>query len=155
MNIIEIVEKLNNGMTLKQVSEEIEISKNTLGTRLKKEGFSYDKSQKKWDKNSLEKTPRNANVSDDSLKEVLQKIEEIEKELSEIKKKEVRNISDLKMKLLELPNVTKDGMKKHSINISEKTLNDFSSFCEGVKNQRISQNELIEISLIEFMNKYK
>ncbi|WP_404428057.1 hypothetical protein LG296_21270 (plasmid) [Ureibacillus chungkukjangi] len=175
MKISEIVEKLNGEITITKMAEELGVSKDTLSRRLKSVGYHYNNKGKAYEyKGELSEKENNDilefNVLIPKKKENISeknqiKISEMEKKekndfpltdeevkfLKELYKNHNKDI-DLSLEFANLP--LKTVTKKHSVEISDKTFNEFERFSKKMKDKRLSKNDLVEIALIRFMRDF-
>lgn len=154
MDVIDIVNKVNvDGVTLKEIAEDLSVSTTTLSRRLKKEGYYYDNSKKKYEKgeNNSEKVQKKVEVKKE---EILTK-----EEISFVKNAYKRGeFYDKKFEITwEKSNLPpRKPEKKTPYIISQQTFEEFRSFSENLENElRITQNELVEIALSKFMREFE
>lgn len=109
--------------------------------------------QKKNIKKSEEKNEKKILYSDDDMKKVSNKNEFplTNEEVNFIKELYKNNKTDISLSLEFASLPPKTTTKKHSLEISEKTFNDFERLSKKMKDKRFSKNDLMEIALIRLM----
>lgn len=175
MKIISIIDELNQGRKMPDLSSELGVSKDTLRKRLNEYHYKYDNSEKKYvfegdlsEKDKIDNTEldvKNKNkIRNKSEKNQNKVIESAEKEKLEFSEEEVKVLKDFSKKVTDtdlglfmdlafLPSNAET--KKSSIIISKSIHDDFEEFAEKYADRRISKNSLIELALNEFMRKYR
>ena len=174
MKIFEIVERLNGETTVVKMAEELGVSKETLSRRLKSIGYHYNNKGKVYEyKGELSEKDNNDALEFDTLipkkrennsekNQIEIKDEKTEKDdfplsdeevkfLKELYKNHNKDI-DLSLEFTKLP--PKTVTKKHSVEISDTTFNEFERFSKKMKDKRFSKNDLVEIALIRFMRDF-
>lgn len=144
-NIDEVIDMLNSGKTIREVSEEIGIAYTTINNHLKKNGFSYYRDTKEWKKKRED---------DDMAKTVL-----TADEVNFLRKMHQFYGEDVgKATLMALfANMNHFHTKKrYTYILSDHTHDQFKSFADNVRNALdISHFELVELALLDFMEKYR
>lgn len=180
MKISDIVMNLNGEMTASAVAKELGVSTDTVSRRLKTVGYEYNKNSRTYDfvgelsdKNNIDEMnfsdiikKKNQNKSDKSNNKIIKKSDknnESEEQNSDLKltNDEIKFIkglcehqSDIQL-IVELSLLPiRNKSKKHQMEISETTLNDFEEFAKKMKDRRFSKNDLMEIALVRLMREF-
>lgn len=170
LRISDVIHKVNEqSITLSTLANEIGIAKDTLRRRLKSCGYSFNNKSKKYDyvgelneKDEIDKTDisevfksKNIKKSD---KNQIKSVEKNDFDLSDDEKKFVKKLyshqNDIRLSidLSMLP--IRRKTKKHSIEISEQTYNEFEEFSSRMKEKRYTKNDLIEIALMRMIREF-
>lgn len=140
------IDKIEEGWTLKKMETSLTHKQvSGIKTKFEKHGLSWDRDIKRFIKITEEKAPK---MDDDTIK----RIEELEKQVSEIQKMFDTSLTITKEIIL-TNDEYKGDLKTRSFRTYEDVLNNFVTFC--VSNGRYSQQDLIAQALIDFMKKYK
>lgn len=172
--------KLNGEMTTPAVAKEVGVSKDTLSRRLKIVGYEYNNSSKKYEyngdlneKSKVDETDfstlynkKFVNKSDKNNNIESKKTENNNVEVSENNdihltndeklfiKKLCEHQSDIRLSIDFSMLPIRNKTKKHQMEISEKTYNDFEEFAKRMKDKRFSKNDLMEIALVRLMREF-
>jgi len=168
--------KLNGQMTTPAVAKEVGVSRDTLSRRLKTVGYEFNNSSKKYEftgdlseKSKIDEMdfPKNERKNPDkNNKKIIKTSGESNK--NEIKNDDINLTNDEKKFIKKLYNhqseirlsvdfsmlPIRDKTKKHQMEISEKTYNDFEEFAKRMKDKRFSKNDLMEIALVRLMREF-
>ncbi|MFU1973148.1 hypothetical protein ACM6Q4_18270 [Bacillus pumilus] len=143
-NIDEVIDMLNSGKSIREVSGEIGIAFSTIRNRLQKHGFSYDKELKKW---KLEREDSNMGKTELTIEEInfLRKMHQFYGE-------DVGKATLMAM----FANMNHfHNKKRYTYVLSYSVHEDFKTFSDGVRNTiNISHFELVELALSDFMKKF-
>lgn len=176
LKISEVIMKLNGQMTTPAVAKEVGVSRDTLSRRLKTVGYEFNNSSKKYEftgdlseKSEIDETdfPKNERKKSDKNHKKITKTSE-KNDNNEIKNNDVNLTNDEKIFIKKLYNhqseirlsvdfsmlPIRDKTKKHQMEISEKTYNDFEEFAKRMKDKRFSKNDLMEIALVRLMREF-
>lgn len=184
MNVGTLLQRLENGETLKELAQDMGLNPSTIQRRLKKMGYKYDNSAKLWKWESDGEPPLNFDLTSAQIpkrthtttkehKEVAKvshksavdsayqfTIEEIEilREMMESRmaeKKRQRAQSNDKEPISphhRLKGLSKSDKVRKNIFLSTSVNDDFEEFC---KRERLQKSDVVELALIDFMEKYK
>lgn len=147
-NINEVIDMLNSGKTIREVSDQINVAYTTINNHLKRNGFTYDKRSKQWikDKNESE---------DDDMSKIMLTIDEINflRKMHQFYGENVGKATLMSM----FSNMNHfHNKKKYTYILSDHTHDQFKSFSEDIRNTLdISHFELVELALLDFMEKYR
>lgn len=172
--------KLNGQTTTPAVAKELGVSRDTLSRRLKTVGYEFNNSSKNYEftgdlseKSKIDEmdfpnsNSRNERKKSDKNNKKIIKTS-VENNKDEIKNNDVNLTNDEKLFLKKLYNhqseirlsvdfsmlPIRDKTKKHQMEISEKTYNDFEEFAKRMKDKRFSKNDLMEIALVRLMREF-
>lgn len=163
MDIADIVERINNGEKIVDISETLEISRGTLSKKIKDAGYVYNNKTKvhEFVGKTSEELQRNVRKDSDKKKVKLEEKSELaltEEEINFVKssyKRRNHAFSDKNFEVAwekaHLP--SRKPEKKTPYIISDKTFEEFKAFSSELENEfRVTQNELVEIALRKLMN---
>jgi len=170
MKIFDIVNKINAGTKASDVAKEIGIAPNTLSRNLKKVSYQYNNTSKKYEfvgeQNEkskidlMEFESKNQNII--SKKSDKNNQNEVKKDEIILTNEEKRFIKELYSEKTDIALVVdfsrlpaRNKTKKHSIEISEQTYDEFETFSLRLKEKRYTKNDLIEMALQRFMREYR
>lgn len=139
MDIQTLIERVQKGESVKSLADSLGVSRDNLRKKFNKEGYFYNNKTKKYEKEVVKDEVFSV-FTDEEIKFL--------KDFSNIFiNQETYDIPFLRSVL-----PARKPEKKTPYIISEKTYEQFRSFSEEFENKlRITQNELVEIALREFM----
>ncbi|NFF59813.1 HTH domain-containing protein [Clostridium botulinum] len=162
-----INKELNNGKSLTELSEKINISRSTIRKRFKKLGYLFDQDANKYlcdkevknitsnmeTKNIPEDTHSydnniNTTYGNENIEKLALKTNEILSMLTWWESRDVKNNIDISG----LNNYS-SKTETRSFNVNKEVLNNFVGYCKDHKEYR--QIDLISIALLDFLEKYK
>ncbi|ECI0812394.1 helix-turn-helix domain-containing protein [Salmonella enterica subsp. enterica serovar Dublin] len=144
-NIDEVIDMLNSGKTIRDVSSEIDVAYTTINNHLKRNGFSYDKESKKWTKESEDDDMAKTALTSDEINFV--------RKMYEFYSEDVGKATLMSM----FANMNHfHNKKRYTYILSDHTHDQFKSFSDDIRNTLdISYFELVELALLDFMEKYR
>ena len=177
MKISELIKSLNEGKTVQYYADEFGVNRRTFTDKLKKFGYVYNNVSKSFvyvDEDGrlkddvdnqefiIEKKSNNPIKSKNNniKKSEKNQIKEIEKSEESLTQDEIKFLKDLLKKASSvsmavdfslLPPKGKDNTKKHTLEISQETWDEFSEFADAWKEKRLSKNDLIEIAIMRLI----
>jgi len=152
----EIVERINGGEKVGDVAKSLNISQNTLSKRLRKNGYNYNQSTKRYEivENVSEVSAEVRKKAEESSELIL--TEEEVKFIKNLYKKEKDFDPNFRINWERSKLPPKRPDKKVPYIISEKTFNEFKAFADVLEEEyRVTQNELVEMALRKFMREMR
>lgn len=143
MDIQNLIERVSKGESVKSLADSLGVSRDNLRKKFNEEGYFYNNKTKKYEKEVVKDKVFSV-FTDEEIKFL--------KDFSNaFMNNETYDIPFLRSLL-----PARKPEKKTPYIISEKTYEQFRSFSEEFENNfRVTQNELVEIALREFMKKIK
>ncbi|WP_144495981.1 helix-turn-helix domain-containing protein [Bacillus pumilus] len=144
-NINEVIDMLNNGKSIREVSNEIDVAYTTINNHLKRNGYSFDKDSRQWLKKESD---------DDDMAKTALTVDEVNflRKMHEFYGEDVGKATLMAM----FANMNHfHNKKRYTYVLSDSVHEDFKTFSDGVRNTiNISHFELVELALSDFMKKF-
>lgn len=143
-NIDEVIDMLKSGKTIREVSDEIGIAYTTINNHLKRNGLSYDRGTKKWEKKR----------EDDHMSKTVLTADEVNF-LRKMYQLYGEDVGKATLMALFADMNHFHNKKRYTYVLSDVVHEDFKSFSSSVRDTlNISHFELVELALLDFMKKF-
>ena len=147
-DILEVIEKLNSGMSLNTLAKEIGKDRKTVKKHYEKLGYSYVTELRNFVKNKVESNVTESNTDDDKYKALEERLKNLEDTVKQMQSKPFKNDFELDSRVLN------NDIMTRSIKVSKASMEAFSAVAEK-KLSMYSKQDLISQALWEFVDKYK
>lgn len=187
MNVGTLLQRMENGETLKELAQDMGLNPSTIQRRLKKMGYKYDNSAKLWKWESDGEPPLNFDLTSAQIPKRTHTTNEEHKEVAKVSQKsavdstrdglKIEEIKLLRMMMKDfkkgqeekkqpqsndkerfvsphhrLKDLSESDKVRKNIFLSTSVNDDFEEFC---KRERLQKSDVVELALIDFMEKYK
>lgn len=147
-DILDVIEKLNNGMSLNALSKEIGKDRKTLKRYYEGLGYTYVTELRNFVKKKIEPSVTESNTNDDKYKDLEQRLKALEDIVMQMQSKSPKSDFELDSRVL------KNDIMIRSIKVSKNAMDAFTKVAEN-KLSMYSKQDLISQALLEFTDKYK